>query len=103
MSPRLQSLLYPPERGYRGAPMGRDGSPPGWCKPRLMRVHAMPIDAGGYDPGGAYWGGPSPSAGRMYTAHGKDGPRFAVTYCRARTKAEAVARFAERYPEARIY
>ena len=103
MSARLRSLLYPRELSPRGASMGRDASPPGWCNPRLMRVHAMPIDAGGYDPGGAYWGGPSPSAGRMWTAHGQDGDRFAVAHCRARTKAEAVARFAERYPEARIY
>ena len=63
MNARLRSLCYPRAGGLYGAPMGRDHSPPGWCSPRSLRVHRMPIDSGGYDPGGAYWGGPSRVAG----------------------------------------
>lgn len=65
MNARLRSLCYPRAGGLYGAPMGRDHSPPGWCSPRSLRVHRMPIDSGGYDPGGAYWGGPSRVAGVM--------------------------------------
>ena len=46
-------------KGYsaRGADMGR--SCYGFaqdCKPRSVRLFRLPIDSGGYDPGGAYWG-----------------------------------------------
>jgi len=51
-----------PDRGWcgdrtRGAGMGRtSGLPENFAGP--LQLRHVPLDSGGYDPGGAYWGSP---------------------------------------------
>ncbi len=78
-----------------GAPMGRTGVNHGVNgKVYLRRV---PLDSGGYDRGGAYWGIPS----NLYEAFTEDGEYIA--YFRARSRQEAKAAVLEDWPEATFY
>ena len=67
--------------GRYGAPMGRSESPLGEA-PRAVRLFRVPIDGGGYDPGGAYWGLGSP----LWCALCDEGGR---QFARARSRREA--------------
>lgn len=73
-----------------GSAMGRrEVRPEAPCKVRIRRVR---LDSGGYDDGGAYWGTP----GNLWQARGDDGESAVSLYCRANSKAEAIAAFASR-------
>lgn len=73
-------------KGYSqyGASMGRSSDLPEDTD-AIVTVRRVPLDEGGYDPGGAYWGGPS----NLY--HVTDGERDA--YVRASSEDAAFARF----------
>lgn len=68
-----------------GAPMGRpNAAPANWQadpEPRSLRLAKIPLDSGGYDSGGAYWGhSPSHGAGRgqqLYCLATRDGEPLA--------------------------
>lgn len=79
-----------------GAPMGRDewhDEPPAMpCRCFRLRM----VD-GDYDDGGAYWGGGGPG-GSVYCATDDDGFRL---FTRAKSRADAKARFVEREPRIR--
>lgn len=88
--PRRSPLPYCEKVGSKyGAPMGRNGDqidPDGRVKWRLRQV---PLNSGGYDPGGAYWGTGEP----LFCAWGADiedpdAEEFRV-YFRARNRAQA--------------
>lgn len=51
----MRAPFYVRVGSERGAPMGR---PNGYLSARNgpVRLEKVPIDSGGYDPGGAYWG-----------------------------------------------
>ncbi len=50
--PKLSNVSSP-----RGAPMGRNFVNPGSpVEGELCGLHCIPLDSGGYDNGGAYWG-----------------------------------------------
>lgn len=52
-----------------GAPMGRRSSPSLDETARTVRLFHVPLDSGGYDSGGAYWGSPN----NLYFAQDRDG------------------------------
>jgi hypothetical protein len=85
-----------------GAPMGRPGAHPGDNPHCVMSVRRVPIDGGGYDSGGAYWGLGAP----LWQAHGLDqcdGAADEITdYRRAPSKAAAIAAWAAEWPAARF-
>jgi hypothetical protein len=60
-----------------GAPMGRRDDQIDWGKRLYLR--RVPIDSGGYDPGGAYWGLGRP----LYALGDGEGWRFYRGTCRA--------------------
>lgn len=82
---RLQKRYPTINKGYNqyGARMGRTefGAEP---EDKTVRVFRLPIDSGGYDPGGAYWGLGKP----LYCAtDGNDWRRFT----RASSRQEAIS------------
>lgn len=83
----------------RGAPMGRGCTmdPETDTKLHLRRV---PIDSGGYDPGGVYWGIADAKHGvnPLYCAWASCSPRV-VCYIRAASRDVAKSHF----PNARFY
>jgi hypothetical protein len=81
--------IYPMDCS-RGAPMGRSE----WHKEnvsvvRSVRVFHVPLNSGGYDVGGAYWG----LGGKLYCA--TDCKNFRL-FTRARNRAEACETFQKR-------
>lgn len=66
--------------GRYGAPFGRSGQRFDDCE--KVRLRRVPINSGGYDPGGAYWG----LGGPLWCAWTESG---GVLYTRARDRAEA--------------
>lgn len=93
-----------------GAPMGRSGGYGGAveldCSARL-RLSQVPLDSGGYDPGGAYWGAPDwrrhgdPKATAcLYCAEDHEG---GTLYLRAWTRDEAKRKVLAKFPGARFY
>lgn len=48
--------LLPTVSARFGAPMGRLSAPSLHQSPRSVRLFHVPLDSGGYDCGGAYWG-----------------------------------------------
>lgn len=70
-----------------GASMGRNsgGTPE---QNELCKLHRVPIDSGGYDPGGAYWGTGEP-LWRMQFDGGEH-------YARAHSRYAAFLRFSEK-------
>ncbi len=87
-------------KGYsiRGANMGRrtirppEGEPVG-----RVRLYHEPLDSGGYDSGGAYWGGPN----NLYHCTGLDGDLD--WFLRATTRKDAKQKVLEDYPDATFY
>lgn len=56
-------------RRCTGAKMGRKNQLwPYLNEPIKLHLQLLPIDSGGYDAGGAYWGLNSPGIGKMYVA-----------------------------------
>ena len=86
-----------------GAPMGRPGAHPGDDPHCPIRVRLIPLDSGGYDSGGAYWGHGAP----LWQARGIDefeGERSEICdWNRAHSKAAAIAEWRQDWPNARIY
>lgn len=79
-----------PDRGWcgdpkRGAAMGRGSDLPEDSAGPLTLRH-VPLDAGGYDPGGTYWGGPDD----LYMAEDREGH---VGYLRAPSREAAKAQY----------
>jgi hypothetical protein len=79
----------------RGAPMGRRDKRPRAYGGHLV-VQQVPLDDGGYDPGGAYWGTGDP----LWWFGSDDGEVFAFTRAPDVEAARAVARTL--YPEATV-
>ena len=82
-----------------GAPMGRrswDDNGPGEFAGR-MYLRRIPIDSGGYDPGGAYWG----SGQRLYGYASEDDSINGFTRASDRQHAKAVV--LHHYPKAKFY
>jgi len=69
-----------------GAPMGRGRSTLSEHTTARLRLEHVPLNSGGYDPGGAYWGGGQP----LYLASDDDGNQ---TYLRASSREAAKAKF----------
>jgi hypothetical protein len=74
-----------------GASMGRS-SDLDYSATGKLKLERVPLDSGGYDPGGAYWGGGVP----LYIAYDEDGRTL---YFRARDRDAAKAKF----PNAKFY
>lgn len=84
-----------------GAPMGRPsrlgGEGPWRERPILLHLNRVRLNAGGYDPGGAYWGLGKP----IYEAWDDGGKAFITT--RASRRDEAKADIRESLPLAKFY
>lgn len=83
--------------GVRGAPMGRSNVTEDFEKP--CHLVEVPLDEGGYDPGGAYWGSGAP--GLYCAANGLVGTdaRHCSIFVRANSLKEAREIIQTRYPE----
>jgi len=92
----------PDVNSKHGAPMGRPETPARWPSiPRKFYLQRVPLDSGGYDRGGAYWGlGP-----RLYWASWQgDGADSSIEFFfRARDREAAKAETIRRHPGARFY
>jgi len=89
----------PPVSCKYGAPMGRPGSLSHQGDPAPLRFHLqhVPLDNGGYDRGGAYWGiGP-----RLYWYCADDGSFEGYLRSHNRTQAKAAVR--ESFPNAKFF
>jgi hypothetical protein len=75
--------------------MGRRGSPDIDTTGKLY-LHKVPLDSGGYDRGGAYWGAP----GTLYEVIDQEGEGY---FLRAWSREEAKQKVLEEYPEAKFY
>jgi hypothetical protein len=80
-----------------GAPMGRYTGPNFLdCDAGKIYLHRVPLDSGGYDQGGAYWGHGEP----LFEAMDQDSNGFIL---RAGSRARAKAIILEDWPEATFY
>jgi len=69
MSQRIHGIAIPPVVTKYGAPMGRaEWGRPEDCPARGVHLFHVPLDSGGYDRGGAYWG----HGQRLYCAYGHE-------------------------------
>ena len=86
-----------------GAPMGRPSAHPGDDPHCHMRVRRVRLDSGGYDEGGAYWGYGTP----LWYCSGIDefdGVKCAIEdFHRAASKAQAIAYWANKFPNAKVW
>lgn len=64
-----------------------------------FRLHAIPLDGGGYDNGGAYWGWPSD----LYRAIAESDAGEIELFIRAPSREQARAIVVAKYPNARFY
>lgn len=80
----MANPVLPQVSSRHGAPMGRPPSYPMYEIPGgLVRLRHLPLDAGGYDSGGAYWG----IGQRLYWATDEDGGEaFFRATCRGAAK-----------------
>jgi hypothetical protein len=84
--PRAKTgMTYSKASSQYGASMGRSSDLDYGTREKL-RLERVPLDAGGYDPGGAYWGGGVP----LYIAYDEEGRQL---YFRARDREAAKAKF----------
>lgn len=82
----------------RGASLGRvDRAPPDPHATIRFYLRRIRLDAGGYDPGGAYWGIGAP----LYWASSEDSQT--EFFFRARNRAAARSEVAARHPGARFF
>lgn len=82
-----------------GAPMGRGGNPhvdPDYDG--LMYLQHIPLDSGGYDRGGAYWG----TGVRLYGYATAEGDWEESGYIRAEDREDAKEKVREMYPKCRF-
>ena len=87
----------PPVSTRYGAPMGRHPGPEYLCASSgRIQLRHIPLDRGGYDPGGAYWG-----LGRnLYWACDGDGNQM---FFRASNRAQAKAYLTELFGSLHFY
>lgn len=104
---RVKSILVHDVCGARGAPMGRHGArdkSETRGAPRWFYLRQLPLDAGGYDAGGAYWGHGDTLYGAFSdTATNGDELPAAVMYLRAINRDDAKRLVCEEYPNARFF
>lgn len=84
-----------------GSPMGRQGY--GTDFAGRLYVGRVPIDAGGYDPGGAYWGIGMPIYAASDTPVGDTVTSTAFATLRANNRAEAIQYFKGIFPNATFH
>lgn len=86
-----------------GASMGREGTPQTALRSVVSKLYLqrVPIDSGGYDPGGAYWGVAIGSTPPLYVAF--DASEAVVVFWRARDRATAKRELARLAPKASFY
>jgi hypothetical protein len=82
----------------RGADLGRSSSHPGLEPTGPLTVRRIPIDAQGYDSGGAYWGTGNP----LYCLTGESDEETIESFYRAADDADAIAHAGKLYPGAEI-
>lgn len=85
-----------------GSATGRHSSPPGPCTPGAkFHLARIPIDSGGYDPGGAYFG----LGGPLYRAYSSEGNGEEVQecFCRAENREAAKRYVGNRFLGAKFY
>lgn len=86
----------------RGAAMGRIDKPAeNPLIPRKFYLQHIPLDSGGYDSGGAYWGIGSRLYWASWTGNGADSE--IEFFFRARNREAAKAEVLLRHPGARFY
>lgn len=95
---RLDDLLSNASNPY-GAPMGRSNDTDPTFDGKL-HVQAVNLDSGGYDKGGAYWGGNMRGA-YLYAAFSSDGDQ--IMYMRVASRTEAIAQARAEFPLAKIH
>ena len=93
----MQPNPAPPVNCTYGAPLGRSSQPAGHDDTVKVSLRRVPINAGGYDRGGAYWGLGAP----LWYACDDDGDYS--EYFRAWDRAAAKAHVLEKLPNARFY
>ncbi len=112
-SKRFFEIATPAASGRYGAPMGRGDYGPADADRAIARqVHLrqVPLDAGGYDPGGAYWGHAADGT-TLYVAladahwleTAQRDARPLRMFVRARSRDAAKRAVGERYPGARFF
>lgn len=79
-----------------GAPMGRPSRIGLASDAGRLYLRRVPLNGGGYDAGGAYWGLGAP----LWVCMDQDGETY---YLRARTRAAAKAEITAEMPDARFY
>lgn len=87
-----------------GASMGRDSTSDRDLRqlapePVKLSLRRVPLDAGGYDSGGAYWGAGEP----LYRASDEAGLGEVTLFLRARDRAHAKTLVLAKLPNARFY
>lgn len=84
----------PDVSSHYGAPTGR----PDRAQDTGLRIHLqrIPLDNGGYDRGGAYWGLGAP----LYAYDDEEGD---WSYLRARSRDDAKRQIRDKWPDARFY
>lgn len=80
----------------RGAPLGRANGTPGNFEGEKVSLRAVPLDSGGYDRGGAYWGHHQ----TLYCAYLPDGESI---YLRAPSRERAKEELRKQIPDIRFY
>lgn len=66
----FRKICFPAVAGLHGSPQGRDSYRTLGERPAKAHDRRVPLNAGGYDPGGAYWGTGGPPLRCMFTATG---------------------------------
>lgn len=82
-----------------GASMGRSDYGPTPDIPVKVRLQKVPLDSGGYDPGGAYWG----NGMTLWRAESASEEFDYTRYFRAPSRKLAKETILQDYPEARFY
>lgn len=99
MDKETRDILVPKVSGRYGAPMGRHNRDGGFAivpNGRRCTLVQIPLDSGGYDQGGAYWG-----HSRGERLYGFIGPiSDIVAYVRAKDREAAKAAVREIHPHA---
>lgn len=72
----------------RGSAMGRANCIPADYNGEKLHLRRVPLNSGGYDPGGAYWGTGTP----LYCAYGETETEQLQVFIRAALRNEAIAK-----------
>lgn len=93
----MAAKKLPDVNAAHGAPMGRrDRYAGGDEAPLKFSLQRVPLDRGGYDSGGAYWGHGAP----LYWAESEEGH---TRFFRAKDRKAAKGIVREEFPAARFY